>query len=133
MPTWIRPTRSYFAVLVSVARSKKSPSIIFTAEIDELKRGVSKPASSLVRLAERVVFTKYLSPPACGASGMETSAAPVPRGTFSALLPTNACGLFVGKTVAAPIANFLPVASVAKISEMQLISAASAQTGSTAR
>ena len=33
------------------------------------------------------VLIRYLSPPACGAPGIETSAAPDPRGTFRALLP----------------------------------------------
>jgi hypothetical protein len=63
VPTWIRPTRSYLAVLVSVAKSKKSPSSTFTAEIDAPSLGVSKVVISPERLAESVVLIKYLSPP----------------------------------------------------------------------
>ena len=119
--------------MVSVTRSKKSPSIIFTAEIDAASRGVSKAALSAPRLEVKVVLIKYLSPPACGAPGIETSAAPDPRGTFRALLPAKACGLLSGNTVAEPTVSFLPLASVAKISEMQLISEVPVQTGNTAR
>ena len=80
-----------------------------------------------------MVLTKYESPPACFASGIETSTAPEPWGTLSPALPANACGFSLGKTEGEFTARALPDASVAVMPEMQLISAALEHIGSTAR